>query len=79
MTTKIGEHIKVMAVFDGALKPVKFKWKGRVYPIKEITHSWTVKDSSASVVHFAVSDGVNIYGISYNQSSMKWTIEEALA
>ncbi|TAN60897.1 hypothetical protein EPN18_07725 [bacterium] len=80
MPTEIKESIKVMAVFDAGaapVKPVKFKWRGRVYPIKEITCTWRTKDGIADVVHFAVTDGATLYEISYNQLTMRWTLEEA--
>lgn len=80
MPTEIKESIKVMAVFDigaDSLKPVKFKLRGRVYPIKEITYIWKTKIGAADVVHFAVTDGAALYEISYNQLTMRWTLEEA--
>lgn len=82
MPTEIKESIKVMAVFDigvDSIKPVKFKWRGRVYPIKDITYTWRTKDGNANVVHFAVADGATLYEISYNQLTMKWVLEEASA
>ncbi len=77
MPTVIKEAVKVIAVFDGDVTPVKFKWKGRVYPVKEITYTWKSKDGDASIVHFAVSDGGTLYELTYNQSTMKWSLEEA--
>lgn len=77
MATEINEQIKVLAVFDKMIKPVKFKWKGRVYPVKEVTYTWTTREGSAPVVHFSVSDGDSLFELSYNQSTMKWSIEKA--
>ncbi len=77
MPTEIKEAIKVMAVFDKEMVPVKFRWKGRVYPVKEVTYTWKSREGDASIVHFSVTDGATLYELSYNQSTMKWTIEEA--
>jgi hypothetical protein len=77
MPTEIKEAIKVMAIFDKGIMPVKFRWKGRVYPVKEVTYTWKSMEGDASIVHFSVTDGVTLYELSYNQSTMKWTIEEA--
>ncbi len=75
MSEKIGETINVVAVFDPALRPAKFKWKGRVYPVKEITYTWTSKEGSASFTHFSVTDGASLYELAYSHSAMKWTLE----
>ncbi len=75
MTTRIGEAVKVIAVFDHGVRPVRFKWNGRVYPIKEITYRWRSREGSAAIIHFSVSDGAGLYELSYNQDTMKWSIE----
>ena len=67
-----------MAVFDKGLKPAKFKWRGRVYGIKDITYTWASRDGSAKILHFSVSDGSSLYELAYNQSTLKWSLEEVL-
>ncbi|MBI5644247.1 MAG: hypothetical protein HY954_12325 [Deltaproteobacteria bacterium] len=76
MATEIREFIKVVAVFEEGIRPVKFKWKGRVYPIKEITCRWASKEGSATIMHFSVTDGAALFEITYNQASLRWTLEE---
>lgn len=75
MPSEIREFIKVMAVFDNGVKPVKFRWRDRVYPVKEITYTWKSTEGSASVVHFSVTDGGTLFELSYNQATMKWSLE----
>ncbi len=74
MSVDINEAIKVMAVFDGNVRPVKFKWKGRVYPVKEITHSWRSRDGGRAFVHFSVSDGQSLYELVYDTAELKWML-----
>lgn len=76
MSTEIGEAINVVAVFDSGIKPVKFKWKGVVYPVREITYTWRTNRGAASIVHFSVTDGATLYEITYNASTMRWTLEQ---
>ncbi|MEK6590564.1 MAG: hypothetical protein AABZ11_07785 [Nitrospinota bacterium] len=80
MATEIKEPIKVMAIFDKdgrhGVMPVKFKWNNRVYPVKEITYTWRTKEGNASVLHFSVTDGASLYELTYNQSTMKWSLEQ---
>ena len=75
MSTELKEPIKVIAVFDNGLRPVKFKWKGRVYPVKEITYAWTSKEGARSIMHFSVSDGAALYELTYDLSALKWSLE----
>lgn len=77
MATEIRESIKVMAIFDSEVRPVKFKWKGRVYLVKEVTYKWASREGSASIQHFSVTDGASLYELAYNQSTMKWSLESS--
>ena len=80
MITEIGEPIKVGAVFGAdciggkKIKPVWFAWKGRQYRIKEVTYTWTNKEGMACVHYFSVTDGQNLYEISYNTETMVWKL-----
>jgi len=76
MGERIGEGVNVVAVFDPALRPAKFKWKGRVYPVKEITYSWASRRGSAPVTHFSVTDGASLYELAYNHATGRWSLEE---
>lgn len=75
MAESIKEDIKVIAVFDRGMKPLKFRWRGRLYGIKEVTHAWASRDGSASILHFSVTDGAGLYELAYNQATLKWSIE----
>ncbi len=75
MAEEIREPVKVMAIFDKGVRPVKFKWRGRVYPVKDVTHSWSSRDGKARLMHFAVTDGNALYELSYDPSSSLWLLE----
>ena len=80
MITEIDEPIKVGVVFGAnciggkKIKPVWFIWKEKQYHIKEVTYAWTNKEGSASVHYFSVTDGQNLYEISYNAETMVWVL-----
>ncbi len=84
MATEIGERIKVMAVFDGGgqgdgqggVRPIKFRWRGRVYPVSEVTYTWRTREGNAAVIHFSVTDGATLYELAYNLSTMGWSLEQ---
>lgn len=77
MITEINETIKVGAVFGDKrkkLKPVWFIWSDRKYLIQEITYIWTEKTGKSIIHYFTVTDGVNLFSISYNTDTLVWTL-----
>ncbi len=80
MITEIGESIKVGVVFGvnciggKKIQPVWFIWKERQYRIKEVTYTWTNKEGRPFVHYFSVTDGKNLYEISYNTETMVWKL-----
>lgn len=77
MITEINEPIKVGAVFGDnqkKLKPVWFIWSGQKYLVQKITYIWTDRMGKASIHHFTVTDGVNLFSISYNTDTLVWTL-----
>ncbi|OOP57848.1 MAG: hypothetical protein AYP45_01040 [Candidatus Brocadia carolinensis] len=77
MTTEVNEPIKVGAIFgdnNKKLKPVWFVWSGRKYNVLEITYIWTERMGKASIHHFTVTDGANLFAISYNTDTLVWTL-----
>jgi hypothetical protein len=75
MAESIREEIKVVAVFDRGLKPVKFRWRGRLYVITEVTHTWSSRHGASTILHYAATDGATLFELAYNQSTMRWSIE----
>jgi hypothetical protein len=74
MAVDIQDHIQVVAVFDNGVKPAKFKWNGRTYPVKEITYTWSDREGEVSLVHFSVTDGATLFELVYNTATMKWSL-----
>ncbi|MCB4790401.1 MAG: hypothetical protein LHV68_00785 [Elusimicrobia bacterium] len=71
------ETIEVGAVFGkNKIKPKWFIRSGHKHDIKEITYLWRSREGDAVIVHFNVTDGANLFEISFNQKSMVWTLDE---
>ncbi len=75
MAEEIREIVKVLVIFDAGIRPIKFRWRGKVYPVKDVTHSWKSKDGGVQLMHFAVTDGGALYELSYNPSTSRWLLE----
>ncbi len=73
----IGENISVIASFGVPykLRPVKFRWAGRLFEIKGITYAWNTQDGQSKKYHFSVTDGKSLYEISFDTSSLLWMLE----
>jgi hypothetical protein len=72
----IGDPIEVITLFrDGALKPLKFRWKGRVYRISRVNGGWCSDEGATKFHHFSVmSDGPDVYELAYNSSDLNWEL-----
>ena len=73
----IGEAIEVIAVFqENRMRPVRFRWNGRVFKIKRINGSWKSDQGAARFHHFSVmAEGPDVYEISYNPERYAWNID----
>jgi hypothetical protein len=78
VVTDIGDPIRVAAVFTGGtVQPVWFDWNGRQVRIRETAFIWRTVEGSAPILHFSVTDGVNLYEICFDREKMGWRIERA--
>lgn len=73
----IGETISVIALFGlpYKIKPIKFKWSGRLLSVRDITYSWKTREGEGNIYHFSVSDGKTLYELSFNAASLIWRLE----
>ena len=75
VVTEIKEPITVGVIFSSSrIKPVWFVWKQFRYDIKQVTFSWRSREGSAPIYHFAVTDGANLYEISFNTKTAEWML-----
>jgi hypothetical protein len=77
----IGETISVIASFGlpYKIRPVRFKWKGRLFEIREITYSWQTQEGQTRIYHFSITDGKTLYELSFDTASLVWKVEKVEA
>lgn len=75
--TSVGEAISVIASFGQPYKirPVRFRWSGRLFEIKEITYAWKTKEGQNTIYRFSVSSGTALYELAFDASSLIWRLE----
>ena len=74
---RAGETISVLASFGPScrIRPVRFRWSGRLLEVKEITYSWKTHEGEKEVYHFSVTDGRSLYELTFDARSMIWKVE----
>jgi len=74
----IGETISVVASFGMPyrIKPVRFRWSGKLFEVKEVTYAWETKEGQTKIHHFSISDGKTLYELSFNTMSLLWRLEK---
>lgn len=73
---EVFEPIDVITVFrNGALQPLRFKWKDSVYRISKVQSRWTVPQGQGRVYHFAVSTGSpDSFEIIFSANDLRWQL-----
>jgi hypothetical protein len=72
---RIGEKVNVLASFTGGIRPIKFKWSGRLITVKDVTYTWKSREGNAHIHHFSVTDGDSLYELSFDAQSLVWRLE----
>jgi len=74
---RVAERVRVAAIFaPGCLvKPVWFEWRRQKYAVCETSYFWKSGYGDATRLHFAVSDGLNLFELMYDASDQNWTLE----
>jgi len=73
---KIREQIRVAVIFGpgSQIRPVWFDWRRRKHEVREVTYSWQDRRGEATILHFAVSDGVNLFELAYDAAGQLWAL-----
>jgi hypothetical protein len=73
----IQETISVVASFGMPykIKPVKFRWNGKLFEVKDITYEWQTKEGRTRIYHFSISDGKTLYELRFDTASLVWRLE----
>jgi hypothetical protein len=71
------EPIEVGVIFKaGNVYPRWFTWRGRKYPVKDVTYHWTDKRGGEVLHFYSVTDGANLYQIHFNNRYLHWRIDK---
>ncbi len=77
MIEKIHEPIEVLGKFlEGKIQPLRFRWRGRVFTVSDVTGTWIKRVGEQRVHYFSLGVGTkDSYEISYAPQTSRWTLE----
>ena len=73
---EINDAVDVLALFeDGAIKPQRFRWKGHVHRVAQITGTWKTDKGAFRLRQFAVMDeDANFFQLAYDERTAAWKV-----
>ena len=73
---QLNENIRVGAIFESgrAIRPVWFDWQRKKYSVTEITYRWQEQSGETKMLHFAVSDGQDLFELVYDTERQTWSL-----
>ena len=75
MAEKINEPIEVWASFDrGKLRPMRFHWRGRAYPVRKTEFSHYSQKGDARLYFFSVAGPGAVYQLVFNSQTFGWRL-----
>ena len=76
---ELNERIQVLAWFrNGKIQPRQFVWNDKAYKIKKITYNWQEYQGREVISYFTVSTGVDLYQISFNNTTLGWRVNRVI-
>ena len=72
----IYEPIEVIGYFaDGKLQPLRFKWNGRVYKVRQLNGHWLSRQANNKQHHFSViSDSSDYFELLFDTADFDWQV-----
>ncbi len=79
MFESLNDPVDVLTAFTGgAFEPLRFRWKGQVVRVKQVTGRWNRRDGQAVLRYFAVEGGSNdSYELYYDPRGPRWILSRA--
>ena len=71
------EPVTVGVIFEppARIRPAWFLWNGRKIRVVRTHHSWSEREGTATLYHFSVTDGTDIFHLVMNNDAQSWHLE----
>ena len=79
MFVTINDPVDVLTAFvQGKVEPLRFRWKGRVIRVKNVTGRWSRREGQSLLNYFAVAGPASdTYELCYDPRGPRWTLMRA--
>jgi hypothetical protein len=76
MFETLDEPVDVLTCFlGGRVRPLRFRWRGKVIRVRKVTGEWTRREGSHRLSYFSVEGaGTESYELRYDSRSQSWTL-----
>lgn len=75
----LNEVIEVFTHFKNSkIFPKAFIWKNKTYRIDKITYNWQERHGQEIINYFSVNSGLDLYQISFNNTSFGWRLDKII-
>jgi hypothetical protein len=79
MFESLSDPVDVLTAFtDGRLRPLRFRWQGRIVRVAEVRGEWVRREGQTVLRFFAVDGGKGeSYELCFDPRGPRWTLSRA--
>ena len=79
MFETLNEPVDVLTAYlDGRVRPLRFRWKGRVVRVRKVTGEWTRREGSSRLTYFSIEGtGAETFELCYDPRGPQWRLCKA--
>jgi hypothetical protein len=79
MFETLNDPVDVLTAFvDGRVRPLRFRWQGRVVRVRRVTGEWTRREGASLMKYYAVEGtGAETYELCYDPRGPRWLLSRA--
>jgi hypothetical protein len=79
MFESLSDPVDVLTAFvEGRMRPLRFRWQGRVIRVRRITGEWSRREGQTVLRYFAVEgSGGETYELCYDPRGPRWSLSRA--
>jgi hypothetical protein len=79
MFETLNDPVDVLTAFvDGRVRPLRFRWQGRVVRVRRVTGEWTRREGNSLMKYYAVEGvGAETYELCYDPRGPRWLLSRA--
>ena len=76
MLEALNQPVEVLSLFsEGKVKPLRFRWRGRVVRVRRVTGEWVRQEGIGRVHYFSLlSEGSDYFELAYDVDQSHWRI-----